>query len=225
MVRSMRCSITKSRTCSRLRARRAITLLVAIGFLVLGGSAAARYLSGNGAFYDIGVMDNLFWQTLHGRLFYYPQYGMSYFGDHFTPKVNGKFAISEHPSAEQFLRFGVGRGYRVPNLKERTFIFAKNIRLWIKTISNTLANLEDAKQLVRSSGLVGANYLEANEALSKKDFLMRVKISRKEAKESIYWFRLIYETNDYKDESKIIGLIQEATELKNILSAIIEKSQ
>lgn len=68
-----------------MRAKWAINLLVAIGFLVLGGSAAARYLSGHGAFYDIGVMDNLFWQTLHGRLFYYPQYGMSYFGDHFPP--------------------------------------------------------------------------------------------------------------------------------------------
>jgi len=68
-----------------VRAKWTINLLVAIGFLVLGGSAAARYLSGHGAFCDIGVMDNLFWQTLHGRLFYYPQYGMSYFGDHFTP--------------------------------------------------------------------------------------------------------------------------------------------
>jgi len=68
-----------------VRGRWAVTLLVAIGFLVLGGSAAARYLSGHGAFYDIGVMDNLFWQTLHGRFFYYPQYSMSYFGDHFTP--------------------------------------------------------------------------------------------------------------------------------------------
>jgi uncharacterized membrane protein len=68
-----------------VRAKWTINLLVAIGFLVLEGSAAARYLSGHGAFYDIGVMDNLFWQTLHGRLFYYPQYGMSYFGDHFTP--------------------------------------------------------------------------------------------------------------------------------------------
>lgn len=69
----------------------------------------------------------------------------------------------------------------VYDLEERTFIFAKDVRVWIKTIPNTLANLEDTKQLVRSSGSVGANYLEANESLSKKDFLMRVKISRKEA--------------------------------------------
>jgi len=113
----------------------------------------------------------------------------------------------------------------VYDLEERTFLFAKNVRLWIKTLPNTLANLEDAKQLVRSSGSVGANYIEANESLSKKDFLMRVKISRKEAKESIYWLRLISETNDFKDESETKVLIQEATELKKILSSIIEKSK
>ena len=113
----------------------------------------------------------------------------------------------------------------VYDLEERTFLFAKKVRLWVKTIPNTLANLEDAKQLVRSSGSVGANYLEANEALSKKDFSMRVKISRKEAKESIYWLRLISETNDFRDESETKGLIQEATELKKILSSIIEKSK
>jgi len=110
----------------------------------------------------------------------------------------------------------------VYDLEERTFLFAKKVRLWVKTLPNTLANLEDAKQLVRS---VGANYLEANEALSKKDFSMRVKISRKEAKESIYWLRLISETNNFRDESETKGLIQEATELKKILSSIIEKSK
>ena len=87
-----------------------------------------------------------------------------------------------------------------------------------------IANIEDEKQLVRASGSVGANYIEANEALSKKDFLMRVKISRKEAKESAYWLRLIDETNDLKNND-VGKLIQEATELKKILSAIIEKSK
>ena len=54
-------------------------------FLVLGVSASFRHLSGHSAFYDLGVMDNCVWQTLHGRLFFYPQYGISYFGDHFAP--------------------------------------------------------------------------------------------------------------------------------------------
>ncbi len=74
----------------------------------------------------------------------------------------------------------------VYDLEERTFIFAKDVRLFVKTLPKTLANFEDAKQVVKSSGSVGANYLEANEALSKKDLLMRIKISRKEAKESKY---------------------------------------
>jgi len=62
-------------------------------------------------------------------------------------------------------------------------------------LPKTIANIEDGKQLIKSSGSTGANYREANESLSKKDFLMRIKISRKEAKESAYWLRLIYETN------------------------------
>jgi four helix bundle protein len=111
------------------------------------------------------------------------------------------------------------------NLEERTFQFAKAIRIFIKTLPKTIANLDDAKQLVRASGSVGANYREANESLSKKDFLMRIKISRKEAKESAYWLRLINETNDLKSGDDALDLMQEAIELKKILSAILEKSK
>lgn len=110
------------------------------------------------------------------------------------------------------------------DLEERTLLFAKGIRIFVKTLNMTIANREDSKQLVRSSGSVGANYIETNEALSKKDFKFRVKISRKEAKESVYWLRLITETNNLPNEKKAKNLIQEATELKKILSAIIEKS-
>ena len=77
------------------------------------------------------------------------------------------------------------------DLEERTFKFAKDVRLFIKTLPKTKANVEDNKQLVKSSGSAGSNYREANEALSKKDFLMRIKICRKEAKESAYWLKLI----------------------------------
>ena len=77
------------------------------------------------------------------------------------------------------------------DLEDRTFIFARDVRALVRQIPKTLANIEDAKQVVRSSGSVGANYIEANESLSKKDFLMRIKICRKEAKESRYWLRLI----------------------------------
>ena len=111
------------------------------------------------------------------------------------------------------------------DLEERTYQFAKEVRLFVKTLPKTPANAEDSRQLIKASGSVGANYREANEALSKKDFLMRMRISRKEAKESAYWLRLINGTNDLKNRNDALGLIQEANELKKILSSIIEKSQ
>ncbi len=111
------------------------------------------------------------------------------------------------------------------DLEERTFKFAKAVRLFVKTLPKTIANIEDGKQLIKSSGSTGANYREANESLSKKDFLMRIKISRKEAKESAYWLRLMYETNNLKNSHDAQGLIQEANELKKIFSSILEKSK
>lgn len=111
------------------------------------------------------------------------------------------------------------------DLEERTFQFAKEVRLFIKTLERTIANIEDAKQVVRSSGSIGANYIEGNESFSNKDFVFRVKISRKEAKESIYWLRLIKETNTFSNDKIAEKLIQEATELKKIFSAIIEKTK
>lgn len=87
-----------------------------------------------------------------------------------------------------------------------------------------LSNYEDAKQLARSSGSVGANYIEANEKLSDKDFKFRARIARKEAKESRYWLRLIDTLENKEVEQVRIRLEQEATELLKILSAIINKA-
>jgi four helix bundle protein len=84
--------------------------------------------------------------------------------------------------------------------------------------------LEYGKQVVDASGSVGANYIEANEALGKKDFLMRIKICRKEAKESAYWLRLIIETNDKELARGGSRLLDEAVELKKIFSSILAKS-
>ena len=113
----------------------------------------------------------------------------------------------------------------VYDLEERTFKFAIAVRLFVKTLPKTIANIEDGKQLVRAAGSVGANYIEANESLGKKDFLMRIKISRKEAKESAYWIRLIDETNSLKKNEDAQILMQEANELKKIFSSILEKSK
>ena len=111
------------------------------------------------------------------------------------------------------------------DLEERTYEFARDVRSFIRKLPRTVANIEDARQLINSSGSVGANYIEANEALSKKDFAMRIKISRKEAKESRYWLRLIF-TDGKKDiETERDLLIQEASELTNIFGAIFRKTQ
>ena len=112
---------------------------------------------------------------------------------------------------------------RIYDLEERTYQFAKSVRIFCKELPKSLLNSDDIKQLIRSSGSIGANYIEANESLSKKDFLMRVKISRKEAKESIYWLRLISETEQNINKDNVNNLINEATELLKILSSIIEK--
>jgi four helix bundle protein len=113
---------------------------------------------------------------------------------------------------------------RTFDLEERTFRFAQRVRLLIKQIPRTIGNIEDSKQVLRSSGSVGANYIEANEALSTKDFLMRIKISRKEAKESHYWLRLIDLEATPHLEPERAALIQEAEELTRIFGAIYRKS-
>ncbi|MBI4932186.1 MAG: four helix bundle protein [Bacteroidetes bacterium] len=112
----------------------------------------------------------------------------------------------------------------VYDLEERTFQFAKRVRLYVKNLPKTTANIEDGKQIIRASGSVGANYIEANEALSDKDFRMRIKISRKESKESAYFLRLIYETNSSEFEKEGRLLQDEAVQLKKIFSTIINKS-
>ena len=77
------------------------------------------------------------------------------------------------------------------DLEDRTSKFAKDCRNFIKLAPKTISNIEDCKQLARSSGSQAANYIEANESLSRKDYFHRVRICRKEAKESRLWLRLI----------------------------------
>ena len=108
------------------------------------------------------------------------------------------------------------------DLGERTKLFAKEVIAYQNTLSKTLANNEIRKQLIRSAGSVGANYIEANESFSKKDFALRIKTCRKEAKESRYWLELL-EVNGDEPEKRRQTLIQEATELLRIFNAIIEK--
>ena len=109
------------------------------------------------------------------------------------------------------------------DLQERTALFAERVRFLVRSLPRTISNIEDVKQLVRSSGSVAAKCIEANEALGDKDRLMRFRICRKEAKESQLWLRLL-DTGKVTllvDEKAALG--QEAQELKLILTAIIKK--
>ena len=108
------------------------------------------------------------------------------------------------------------------DLEERTLRFAKDIRSFVKQLPRNLASAADGDQLIRSSGSIGANYIEAQEAMSRKDFAMRVKISRKEAKESKYWLHLLEVPAALEHEHK--KLIKECSELLKIFSAIVQKT-
>lgn len=112
---------------------------------------------------------------------------------------------------------------RIYDLEDRSTEFAKRTIRLCKTLPRNLINNSLIPQLIRSAGSVGANYREANDALGKKDFIHRLRIARKEAKETIHWLELVEETNqELKSEMKNIK--QEAKELRNILSAIINNS-
>ena len=109
------------------------------------------------------------------------------------------------------------------DLKERTFDFALKVRRIINKLPRSYSNLEDGRQVIRSSGSVGANYIESNDPLGKKDEVMRLKIARKEANESVFWLRLLKETNHENLQKELTILIDEAEQLKTILSSIINK--
>ena len=115
-------------------------------------------------------------------------------------------------------------GHGPYDLEDRTYQFARRVRAFVKKLPRTICNIEDGKQVVRSSGSVGANYIEANEALSKKDFRMRIRISRKESKESRYWLRLLDTQGNDTCETERNALVQESTELMLIFGAILKKS-
>lgn len=104
------------------------------------------------------------------------------------------------------------------DLEKRTLSFTKSVIQFINHIHKTLANVEIAKQVIRSSSSIGANYIEANEALSKKDFIYRIKVCRKEAKETTYWIKLLEVDTSLKKQRN--DLIQESIELTKIFGAI-----
>jgi four helix bundle protein len=111
------------------------------------------------------------------------------------------------------------------DLEDRTFQFAWQVRAFVKRLPRIICNQEDGRQLVRGSGSPGANYIEANEALSKKDFRLRIKICRKETKESRYWLRLGDFGGGDELEQERLRLVNESQELIRIFSAILRNSE
>ncbi len=110
----------------------------------------------------------------------------------------------------------------VYDLEERTTMFAKRVIQLCKKLPKNPINDRMVGQLVGSAGSVGANYREANDALGKKDLVMRMKITRREAKEAHHWLQLLSEANE-NEQTEMACLIKEADELKRIFSTIISR--
>lgn len=110
------------------------------------------------------------------------------------------------------------------DLEDRTLDFGKIVVRFCRDLEKNVVTIELIKQIIRSATSIGANYREANEKLGKKDFVYRLRISRKEAKETTYWLELILEAVP-KKENEIVILLKEVQELRNILSSIIVKSE
>ena len=111
------------------------------------------------------------------------------------------------------------------DLEERTARFAEQCRDFVKKLPKTISNIEYGRQLIRSSGSQASNYIEANESLSKKDFAHRIRICRKETKESCLWLRLCDTGSSQELESERNSLKREAIELRKIFTSILEKSK
>ncbi len=111
------------------------------------------------------------------------------------------------------------------NLEKRTLQFTREVISYVNGLPKTQGNIEIGKQVIRSAGSIGANYIEANEALGKKDFAMRIRICRKEAKESRYWLKLIDTDGPSEIEMERASLENEARELTHIFGSIVTKCE
>jgi len=132
-----------------------------------------------------------------------------------------QISITKIPNFKQAQDIG-SQDLKRYDLEDRTLEFSKRIIRLAKALPKNSINFELTKQAVRSGASVGANYREANETETKKDFQFRLRISRKEAKETVYWLNLIIEANPEITE-RIKPLLQENQELLKIFAAILEK--
>ena len=110
------------------------------------------------------------------------------------------------------------------DLEERTLEFVRQVQAFVNGLPVSIANQEDGRQLLRASGSTGASYIEANNALGKKDFRMRIRICCKEAKECSYWLRSIDLGPRTGLRHMHQKLLQESTELMSIFGTILWKT-
>ena len=108
------------------------------------------------------------------------------------------------------------------DLEERALKFSKDIIHLCKQLDTNRVNMRLSDQLIRSATSIGANYCEANETDTKKDFRNKIRIAKKEARETIYWIKLILDSNPYLKGS-IESLLDEANQLMKILASIYLK--
>jgi len=111
------------------------------------------------------------------------------------------------------------------DIKERAFEFGVRIVRLVNTLPRTIAGVKVGNQLVKSGTSIGANVEEADGAESKRDFIHKMSIARKEARETRYWLRIVRATDLSKDTQEVSYLLQESDELVRILSAIIRNTQ
>jgi len=110
------------------------------------------------------------------------------------------------------------------DIYDRCMSFALRAAKLVDIIPRKPSLIEYGKQLIRSSASIGANMEEADGALTKKDFVNKVGIARREAKESNYWLKLIEQTIPNQFQELDI-LLRESKEIKLILSSIINKTR
>ena len=108
-------------------------------------------------------------------------------------------------------------------MEDRFHEFGRRVRDFCRMLKWDLINTEYLKQLIKASGSVGANYIEASDDLGKADEKMKIKLARREAKESKHWLRLVLTYNDSNQEKEQAYLIDEAEQIKKILSTILNK--
>ncbi|THU34814.1 four helix bundle protein [Niastella caeni] len=108
-------------------------------------------------------------------------------------------------------------------LEDRFFNYAKHVRDFCQKLKWNTINLVYIRQLVRSSSSIDANYLEASDDIGKSDERMKIKIARREAKETNYWLQLLITYNDPELEKEKLVLIEEGNQIRKILSSIVSK--